>query len=83
MNLSGRGHPQRCPSRSGSDRSNERPTATAGYHGGRPTAVLISRSSTHIVLGGEVSREMLRRHVALLRELARLAEDDPHDREEV
>ena len=43
-------------------------------------AVVISRSSTHVVLGVEISRVLLHRHAALLRELARIAEDDPRDR---
>jgi hypothetical protein len=40
------------------------------------TAMVISRSSTHVVVAAEISRDFLIRHVALLRELARLAEPE-------
>jgi hypothetical protein len=39
------------------------------------TAMIISRSPTHVVIAAEVSRDFLIRHVALLRELARIAEN--------
>jgi hypothetical protein len=43
------------------------------------TAMVISRSEHRVVIAAEISRELLRRHARLLRELARIAEETPED----
>jgi hypothetical protein len=40
------------------------------------TMLVISTSTTHVVLGVEISIDFLRRHASLFRQLARLAEEE-------
>ncbi len=43
------------------------------------TAMVISTSEQQVVVAAEVSRDLLRRHARLLRELARIAEEMPEE----